>query len=51
MCGVSKKHSLLKTAKMSLQTINFLSTKHGISELIHEVALSNLSALKSDFLY
>ncbi len=51
MCGVSKKQSLLKTAKMSLQTINFLSTKHGISELIHEFVLSNLSALKSDFLY
>ena len=27
------------------------TTKHGISELIHEFVLSNLSALKSDFLY
>ena len=44
------KHSLLKTI-MSLQTINFLSTKNEISELISEFALSNLSALKSDFLY
>ena len=34
---------------MSLQTINFLSTKNEISELISEFALSNLSVLKSDF--
>ena len=34
---------------MSLQTTQNISTKHEISELISEFALSNLSALKSDF--
>ena len=34
---------------MSLQTTQNISTKHEISELISEFALSNLSVLKSDF--